>query len=207
MDPANTTPTSADTDTDTDTDAATRYPLRTTVSVVVAAMLAAAALLMATTVLTACSTSTSAFEFAAAPRPASADVVPFGSDNSFQWTNSIGASVLSAAVFTPSPEAVGLAPGDLAVRVMVKVTNGTSDQFDVSGTTVHMRSGADGIQDNAITDRENGISAGLDGDVAPGRSASAVYAFAVPRSDLSLLDVEVTPDFNYDTAIFEGAAG
>jgi hypothetical protein len=135
----------------------------------------------------------------------SATPVPFGPDHDFQWSNAVSASVLSAGVFTPSP-AVKLPPGDSAVKILIKITNGTAGQFDVSATTVDVKSGVDGTQARQFHDDAAGLSAGLIGAIAPGHSATAAYGFAIPTADLGLIDVEVAPDYNYDAAIFEGAA-
>jgi len=134
---------------------------------------------------------------------ASATPVPFGPDNDFQWSNSVSASVLSARVFTPTAP---LPAGEAAVKILVKITNGTADQFDVSATTVDVKSGVDGTQARQFHDDAAGLSAGLVGMIAPGHSATAAYGFAIPVADLGLIDVEVAPDYNYDAAIFEGAA-
>src|SRR5262249_47289120 len=110
---------------------------------------------------------------------------------------------LSATVITPS---LSLPPGTSAVKILVKISNGTADSFDVSATTVDVKSGVDGTQDRQLLNETAGLSTGLIGTIAPGHSATAAYGFAIPTADLGLIDVEVTPDYNYDAAIFEGGA-
>jgi len=136
----------------------------------------------------------------------SATPVPFGPDTDFQWSNGVSAAVLSAQVFVPPPSAA-LPPGESAVKILIKITNGTADQFDVSATTVDVKSGVDGTQARQFHDEAAGLTTGLVGAIEPGHSATAAYGFAIPTADLGLIDVEVTPDYNYDAAIFEGAAG
>jgi hypothetical protein len=131
--------------------------------------------------------------------------VPFGADHGVEWNDHIQASVLSAQRFTPSSTA-HTHPGQVGVKVTVKITNNSSKQLDLTLAQVKLKSGDNGTQADDIIDIENNITLGFEGAVAPGHSATAVYAFSVPPDDLNKLDIEVSPGFDYDAGIFEGAA-
>jgi len=132
--------------------------------------------------------------------------VPFGSDHGVKWNDNIEASVLSVQRFTPSSTAAGTHPGQVGVKVTVKITNNSGKQLDLTLAEVKLKSGENGTQADDIIDIENNITLGFEGAVASGHSATAVYAFSVPSGDLSKLDIEVTPGWDYDAGIFEGSA-
>lgn len=131
--------------------------------------------------------------------------VPFGADHSFTWNNQIVASVISVQRFTPSSTAAGTHPGQVGIKVTVKLTNNSSQQLDLTLADVHVKSGANGTQADGIFDSENNLGLGFEGSIAPGRSATADYGFSVPPGDLGNIDIEVSPGFDYDDGIFEGA--
>jgi hypothetical protein len=141
----------------------------------------------------------------ASPAAAARDVVPFGPDSAYKWDNGVAASIVSATPFRPDPAADGLVAGQTAVRIVVKITNGSDGRLDVGATTVNVKAGPDGVQATSIFDATHGIGVGLSGVIAPGHSATAPYGFSIPAADLDQVDVEVVPDYNYDSAIFEGA--
>jgi hypothetical protein len=141
---------------------------------------------------------------AAAPAAASA-VVPFGAASSFQWNNGVTATILSAHRFQPSATADGARSGETVVRIVVRISNGSTGPLDVGATVVNVKAGFDGVQADSVFDPVNGIDIGLEGVIAPGRAATAEYGFGVPPADLGRIDVEVSPDYDYDSAIFEGS--
>jgi len=94
----------------------------------------------------------------------------------------------------------------VGIKVTVKITNNSSKRIDLTLASVKVKSGANGTQADTIIDLENNLGLGFEGAVPPGNSATAIYGFSVPSGDLSKIDVEVAPDFDHDSAIFEGAA-
>jgi hypothetical protein len=132
--------------------------------------------------------------------------VPFGAGHSFQWSDKIEASVLSVVRFTPASTAAGTHPGQVGIKVTVKLTNNSTKQLDLTLADVHVKSGANGTQADKIFDSENNLGLGFEGSIAPGHSATADYGFSVPPGDLGNIDVEVAPGFDYDAGIFEGSA-
>jgi hypothetical protein len=142
-----------------------------------------------------------------APAPsAGSEVVAFGDDHGIVWDDKVQASVLSAESYQPDPDAAGLFPGHRGVRITIKITNGSTEPVDLTDAAVTLKAGPDGRQAERLFDVGNGIGAGFEGSVAPGRSATADYGFSVSPENLGLLDVELAPNLDYVPAIFEGAA-
>lgn len=101
--------------------------------------------------------------------------------------------------------ASGGTPGDPAVVVTVQIRNDTKKRFDLSLVQVAARVGVDG--DNAEQVFQDSYGEGFSGTVAPGRIATAKFMFAAGSAkDLKDVSVEVKPDFDYDSATFEGSA-
>jgi hypothetical protein len=132
--------------------------------------------------------------------------VPFGADHSAQWSDKIQATVVSVVKFTPSKTAAGTHSGQVGIKVTVKITNNSGKRIDLTLARVKVKSGANGNKADTIIDLENNLGLGFDGAVPPGNAATATYGFSVPSGDLAKIDVEVSPDFEHDSAIFEGAA-
>jgi hypothetical protein len=136
---------------------------------------------------------------------AGSGTVPFGPDHSVKWNDHVEASVLSVQRFTPSSTAAGTHPGQVGIKVTVKITNNSAKQFDLTLATVKVKTGANGTQADSIFDSVNNLGLGFEGSIAPGHSATATYGFSVPAGDLSKVDVDVAPGFDYDAGIFEGS--
>jgi hypothetical protein len=131
--------------------------------------------------------------------------VAFGADHGVKWDDKVEASVLSAVRFTPSKSAAGTHPGQVGIKVTVKITNNSAKQLDVTLARVKVKSGTNGTQADTIIDLQNNLGLGFEGSIAPNHSATADYAFSVPSGDLSKIDVEVSPDLDRDSGIFEGS--
>jgi hypothetical protein len=131
--------------------------------------------------------------------------IQFGADHGVKWDDKVEASVITVVRFTPSKNAAGTHPGQVGIKVTVKITNNSAKQLDVTLARVKVKSGTNGTQADTIIDLENNLGLGFEGSVAPNHSATADYAFSVPSGDLSKIDVEVSPDFDHDAGIFEGS--
>ena len=132
--------------------------------------------------------------------------IPFGASHSAQWTDKMSATVVSVVKFTPSSTAAGTHPGQSGIKVTVKISNNSAKRLDLTLASVKVKSGASGTQADTIIDLENNLGLGFEGSVPPGNAATATYGFSVPTGELSKIDVEVSPDFDHDSAVFEGAA-
>jgi hypothetical protein len=132
--------------------------------------------------------------------------VPFGPDHGVKWPDKIEASVISVQRFTPSSTAAGTHPGQVGIKVTVKITNNSDKKFDLTLAEVKVKTGDNGTQADSIFDSQNNLGLGFEGSILAGHSATAVYGFSVPAGDLGKIDVDVTPGFEYDAGIFEGSA-
>lgn len=140
------------------------------------------------------------------PTPTAPEPIKFGPENAAIWDDNIEASVTSAQIFQPTANASGLTPGQTAVRVTIKITNGRPIPFNLDSAVIRLTSGPDGVQASQVFDAENGLSMGFEGVIAPGRPITAAYGFSVPPDNTQQLNVEITPAENYTTALFEGPA-
>jgi hypothetical protein len=131
--------------------------------------------------------------------------IAFGADHGVKWDDKVEASVISVVRYTPSKNAAGTHPGQVGIKVTVKITNNSTKQLDVTLARVKVKSGANGTQADTIIDLENNLGLGFEGKIAPNNAATAVYGFSIPSGDLSKIDVEVSPDFDHDSGIFEGS--
>jgi hypothetical protein len=123
------------------------------------------------------------------------------------YPSGIAVSVTSATQYIPSSLAVGTATGHTGVVVSVTVDNGSTQPLDTSYLTVAMRTGSELTMAAQIFDAANGYDSGITGTIAPGDTATGQYAFDVPASDLSSLNLLVTPDLRSpSSAMFTGSA-
>lgn len=100
-------------------------------------------------------------------------------------------------------EAKGHGPGEVsgpALAVTVKVTNNGHDDVDLTSTVVNLTA-ANGDPGSMMT----GSPANpLPGSVKPGKSASGVYVFAVPRGQRDPIIVEASINADLPVAVFRG---
>lgn len=133
-------------------------------------------------------------------------VAKIGGAQGFTYDDKVQVIVPSAKRWTPTGSAAGIQPGQKGVKVTVKIVNGSDQALDLAAVQVNLKAGADGVQAESIIDFESQVGSGFTGSVAPGRSASAVFGFAVAPANLTLLNVEVTPSYAHRSCVFEGAA-
>jgi hypothetical protein len=185
-----------------------------------------AAALTAVTFLAGCTTATAEKQTADSAAGIKAPAVPDTADDSkasaapavddklakigatswYAYSDGIQAQVTKAVKYTIGQYAAGGAPGDAGVIVTVTLKNTTDKAFDTALTQVSLASGPNGDTAESVFDSANGVSSGLEGSIAPGRSKTAKYAFAVPKKQIADLMVEVQPSWEHASAFFEGAA-
>lgn len=123
------------------------------------------------------------------------------------YPSGITVGIASAVQYTPGSQAIGTAAGNTGVVLTVRVTNGSSQPLDTEYLTVALRSGPELEESAQIFDAANDYGIGLTGTIAAGETARADYAFDLPPSGLSLLNVVVTPDLRSPrSAVFTGSA-
>lgn len=126
---------------------------------------------------------------------------------SVSYPSGVTVAVTSATQYTPSGQAVGTVVGHTGVVLSVKVTNRSTQPLDTAYLTVALRTGSALTPAAQIFDAANDYGSGLTGTIAAGKKANAQYAFDLPASDLSSLNVLVTPDLrSTGSAVFTGSA-
>lgn len=114
-----------------------------------------------------------------------------------------GVTVSLAAVESIEGRASG--PGDVAgpaVRVTVRLENGTPDPLDLLGVSVQLTYGADAVPGSPLGDPSVAMFAGV---LEPGGTSEGVYVFAVPPDGQDAVTVTVGHQPGAPFAIFTGA--
>lgn len=87
------------------------------------------------------------------------------------------------------------------VKFTVKITNGSNGTIDATGMNVNCQYGEEGQESEAIFDD------GLDGSpstrLLAGRSITVPWGCELPK-DQTFIQIEVSPDYESETAIFTG---
>lgn len=136
-------------------------------------------------------TTTAAAKAPAKPAaPAKKATAAYG--DTYTYTDGLAITVSKVGKYTPSQYAAGTHPGDEAVVLTVKVTNGEKKPFDTSLVGVNVKAGADGAAAEQIFDDTSGI--GFSGTIVPGATATARFGFDIPKGAAGKLDIEVAPD-------------
>ncbi|GGS23121.1 hypothetical protein GCM10010252_72780 [Streptomyces aureoverticillatus] len=87
------------------------------------------------------------------------------------------------------------------VKFAVKITNGSGKTVDTTALTVNCSYGKAGQGSESIFD--DGLNGSPSTKLLNGRSISVPWACELPRGE-KLLQIEVSPDFETETAIFTG---
>lgn len=149
------------------------------------------------------STGSPAASVAVAPTPDTEAVSeftkPFGSTIVYQ--SGLQVNVSQPAKFRPSNTAAG-ASGQRAISVKVTITNGQKEPFDTA--IVQVNGTYNDIAAPAIFDSTRGIMGFPGRQLQPGKSISSTMAFSIENDEAGSLQVEVTPSFSQQTAVFTG---
>lgn len=124
-----------------------------------------------------------------------------------QWAKTEGGvefRVSKLARATIPEYAAGGRVGNPAVVVTVEVKNGSNQRLDLSLMNVSVRLGQGGREAESVYTDSYGSPTGT---LAPGRTSTHKRMFAAEtKAELGVVSVEVSPGFDYNSAIFEGAA-
>tara|TARA_R110002020_G_scaffold214865_6_gene422052 strand:- start:8127 stop:8825 length:699 start_codon:yes stop_codon:yes gene_type:complete len=115
-----------------------------------------------------------------------------------------GVTVALVSIEAVEGEASG--PGEVAgpaLRVTVRVQNGTGEPKPLQRTIVTLSYGTD---QRPATEFQRSGSAPLAGEIAAGGAAEGVYVFAVPQDQRGQIRVSVDLDTDATILLFEGAA-
>ena len=130
------------------------------------------------------------------------DTGPVKIGQTFTYDDGLKVSVVSAKKDTAGQDPVEGSAGDPTAIITVKITNGTAKKFGAGDVWVDVEYG-DPREPAADLYDSNGFV----GTISSGRSKMAKYEFLVEdKKGLNDLQIEVTPSWDYDLVIFEGAA-
>jgi hypothetical protein len=117
------------------------------------------------------------------------------------YPDGLAIALLSAVKFAPGANAQGMEAGDTAVRLQIRVTNGSKAAFDSSKVQVELFAGLNVDQAGPITES---TAASGPAPVAAGQSVTLTFEFAVQTADLPSISVTVTPNLTEADAMFTG---
>jgi hypothetical protein len=90
------------------------------------------------------------------------------------------------------------------VRFTVKVENGGSGTLDATALSVNCSYGKDGHSSEAVFDSATGLNGGPETQLLAGRSINVPWGCELPKGE-KLVQIEVVPDYESETAIFTGS--
>ncbi|WP_175407155.1 DUF4190 domain-containing protein [Streptomyces sp. TRM64462] len=121
-------------------------------------------------------------------------------DDTLVYDDNLEITVSGVTPFEPSDIAAGHTEGNKAYKVTVVIENKSKEKFDTALFTMDGRAGKDGVTAEEIYDE--GTGDGFSGAIAPGKKATAVFAFDAP-ADAKTLTVEVSPGLEHEAQQWE----
>jgi hypothetical protein len=118
----------------------------------------------------------------------------------------VGNGVTARITRLEAIDGTGKGPGNIAgpaLRVTVRITNGTADTLSLDGVAVDMTHGADALPASPLDDPSADPFTGV---VQPGASADGVYVFTVPADDRDAITVTVGYQAGAPFMVFTGSA-
>lgn len=89
------------------------------------------------------------------------------------------------------------------IRFTLNIDNGSKNRLDMSSIMINCLHGDPGQEAEEVFDFGSGLESTPSTSLLPGKTAKADIACAVPKGE-TYFQVEVTPDFDSETAIFAG---
>jgi hypothetical protein len=171
------------------------------------------ALVVAILALSACTapiTSTSSSTPPVSPLPmratATSGVAPLG--GAITYADGLVVSTSTASAYTPGDSAYGMRPDSRAIRIGLKISNGTKSVYDPALVTATLSSGSEGVAADSVVDMPT-VSCSFTQKILPGRSASTVCAFALVKDQMNVpvqMQVGLGFDLIHSAPIFTGKA-
>ncbi|ONK13804.1 DUF4352 domain-containing protein [Streptomyces sp. MP131-18] len=126
----------------------------------------------------------------------------FAAEETAVYDSGFEITVSAAEPYTPTDWAVGHTEGNAAYSVTVSLANNGSEAVDTTFILATARAGAEGVTAEEIYD--DTVGNGFNGELLPGRTASADYAFDAPP-DAAALEVQIEQALEFDStpAIWE----
>ena len=119
----------------------------------------------------------------------------------------VGNGIVATLPSIESIEGSAVGPGNIAgpaLRVTVRIQNGTSDAVSLDGVAVNMYLGADRSPASPLDDPSRRPFSGM---VAGGESADGVYVFSVPENQRDAVTIEVGYQAGAPLLLFTGPVG
>jgi hypothetical protein len=145
---------------------------------------------------------------AASPASASASSAQLAAKLGGQVKFPDGLAVATSAPtkFTPAGTAAGFTSGHQGVKIILTVVNGTGAPFNAVLVSATLTYGETGEKAEAVFDSQNRVGCSFQQKILPGKKATAVCGFSVPKPGLADLQLQVSlGDFQHEPAIFTGA--
>ncbi|MFC9493477.1 hypothetical protein [Streptomyces sp. NPDC056982] len=89
------------------------------------------------------------------------------------------------------------------LKFEVRVKNGGTSTIDTTSFSVSCAYGEDGKEGELVIDSERGVNGGPTTRLLAGRSLTVTWGCVLPKSERTV-QIEVSPDFETETAIFTG---
>ncbi|GGV46317.1 hypothetical protein [Streptomyces spectabilis] len=125
----------------------------------------------------------------------------FGLDDTVTYRNEVAVSL---SKFTRGRSSSTAAPENTPyLKFTVRVENGGTSTVDTTALSVNCAYGEDGKEGELVIDSERGLKGSPSTRLLAGRSLAVTWACAVPESEKTV-QIEVSPDFETETAIFTG---
>ena len=118
-----------------------------------------------------------------------------------------GDGVSASLVSLDAIEGTATGPGNIAgpaLRITVRIQNGTGAPVSLDGVVVDLASGPDLVPASPLTDPS---AAPFAGTVAPDEHADGVYVFTIPEADRESVTVSVGYQAGAPLMVFTGSAG
>lgn len=118
-----------------------------------------------------------------------------------QWSDGASVRVVGAAQGVTQGSGPGARAGQPQTVFTVELTNGTDAPLDLTGVVVQATYGS-GTQASPLYDE---ATVDFGGVLAPGTTATGVYAFTIPAGELGAVSLSVDVDGYRFPAVFSGA--
>ena len=118
----------------------------------------------------------------------------------------VGDGVSASLVSLDAIEGTATGPGNIAgpaLRITVRIENGTDEPVSLGGVVVDLASGRDLVPASPLDDPSTAPFAGT---VAPGEHADGVYVFTIPEEDRGSVTVSVGYQAGAPLMVFTGSA-
>ncbi|MFD7204372.1 hypothetical protein [Streptomyces sp. NPDC059893] len=135
------------------------------------------------------------------PEPEDTGPEVFGLNDTVTYNNKVEVSL---STFSRRMSSSTAAPENTPyLKFEVRVKNGGTSTIDTTAFSVSCAYGEDGKEGELVIDTERGLNGGPTTRLLAGRSLTVTWGCVLPKSEKTV-QIEVSPDFETETAIFTG---